>query len=123
MAFDQDVILTLGCSFGVNISFIYFQLRLLTVFNISIAWTLNCFISVVAFPFLLAGHHNRCHNHQGNYYQETFLNFLDFSDRFTSTKMPNQYAIVKICINETIYSCNFFWFFHIFLKHLIALQL
>ena len=41
------------------------------------------------FHFFLAGHHNRCHNHQGLFSGNVF-------------KMPDQWAIVKICINKTI---------------------
>ena len=45
---------TLGCSFGVNISFIWFRLRLLTVLKISMARTFNRFISIVTFPLFLS---------------------------------------------------------------------
>ena len=73
--------------FGVNISFIQFGLRLLTVLKISIARTLNRCTSIVT--VIIKG-----------YSQVTFLDFLDFSDRFTSTKMPDQRPVVKICIKK-----------------------
>ena len=46
-----------------------------------------------------------------NYFQATSFNFLNFSDWCTSTEMPDQWAIVKICINKTIYDCNCFQVF------------
>ena len=41
-----------------------------------------------------------------DYSQATFLDFLNFSDRFTSTKLPDQWTKVAICINKTTYNCK-----------------
>ena len=109
--------LTLGCSFVVNISFIQFGLRLLTVLKISLARTLNhfifyfhCYFSAFSYqdiiiPVIIIKEHSHA----------TLLDFLNFSDGFTSTKIPDQWTIIKICINKTIYNCNVFRFSHIFL--------
>ena len=51
-----------------------------------------------------------------DYFQAMYFDFLNFSDRFTSTKMPDQWTIVKICINKTIYNLLFFQVFPIYFR-------
>ena len=42
-----------------------------------------------------------------DYYQATVLNFLNISDQFTSTKMPDQWAIVKSCKDPASFVISF----------------
>ena len=55
---------------------------------------------MLLFDLFLSGHHNCCHNHKGLFSGKIFL-FFHFFSFIASTKILEQWAIVKICVNNT----------------------